>query len=150
MEPRMQTTISSKHINITPAITQYAAKKADKLRRFFDRIQQIDVVIDKARNGYTVEIITDVEHHKPFVATAEDADMYACIDLGVDRASRQLKDHKSRVRDRKHVIPNSHTIDASKTASSRTKRKTAATGQGAARKPGRRTRRAAGSRGKTA
>ena len=25
--------------------------------------------------------------------------MYACIDLGVDRATRQLKDHKSRLRD---------------------------------------------------
>ena len=105
----MQTTISSKHLNVTPAIAQYAEKKTTKLRRYFDRIQQIDVVIAKARNGYTVEIITDVEHHKPFVATAEDADMYACIDLGVDRASRQLKDHKSRVRDRKHVTPNSHT-----------------------------------------
>jgi putative sigma-54 modulation protein len=110
METRMQTTISSKHLDVTPAIAQYAEKKTTKLRRFFDRIQQIDVVIAKARNGYTVEIITDVEHHKPFVATAEDADMYACIDLGVDRACRQLKDHKSRVRDRKHVTPNSHTI----------------------------------------
>lgn len=106
----MQTTISSKHLDVTPAIAQYAEKKTTKLRRFFDRIQQIDVVIAKARNGYTVEIITDVEHHKPFVATAEDSDMYACIDLGVDRASRQLKDHKSRVRDRKHVTPNSHTV----------------------------------------
>jgi putative sigma-54 modulation protein len=106
----MQTTISSKHLDVTPAIAQYAQKKTGKLRRFYNRIQQIDVVIAKARNGYTVEIITDVEHHKPFVATAEDSDMYACIDLGVDRASRQLKDHKSRVRDRKHVTPNSHTI----------------------------------------
>ncbi len=106
----MQTTISSKHVEITQPIAQYAEKKVAKLKRFFDRIQQIDVVIAKARNGYTVEIITDVEHHKPFVARAEDLDMYACIDLGVDRASRQLKDHKGKVRDRKHVIPNSHTI----------------------------------------
>ena len=64
----MQTTISSKHMTITPAIADYAAKKVEKLTRFFDRIQQIDVVIDKTKNGYTVEIITDVEHHEPFVA----------------------------------------------------------------------------------
>ena len=127
----MQTTISSKHLEITPAIAQYADKKTTKLRRFFDRIQQIDVVIAKARNGYTVEIITDVEHHKPFVATAEDADMYACIDLGVDRASRQLKDHKSRVRDRKHVTPNSHTIPPEAAAARRRKKKTAGAKAGA-------------------
>ena len=106
----MQTTITSKHVGVTRPIEQYADKKVGTLARFFDRIQQIDVVIDKVRNGYTIEIITDVEHHEPFVATADHADLYACIDLGVDRAARQLKDHKSRLRDNKHVTPNSHTI----------------------------------------
>lgn len=139
----MQTTISSKHVEITKPISDYAQKKAAKLHRYFDRIQQIDVVIDKSRNGYTVEIITDVEHHKPFVATAEDADMYACIDLGVDRASRQLKDHKGKVRDRKHVIPNSHTI-APRAAAGRSLRPAAA-GKAS---PGKRTR--GGARGKRA
>ena len=133
----MQTTISSKHLDVTPAIAQYAEKKTTKLRRFFNRIQQIDVVIAKARNGYTVEIITDVEHHKPFVATAEDADMYACIDLGVDRASRQLKDHKSRVRDRKHVTPNSHTSPPEAAAGRRRKKKAAGVKAGAGRSSGR-------------
>ena len=98
----MQIKISSKHMAITPAIESSATKKVDKLRRFFDRIQQIDVVIDKAKNGYTTEIITDVEHHEPFVATGSHEDLYACIDLGVDRSIRQLKDHKSRLRDNKH------------------------------------------------
>ena len=64
----MQINVSSKHMTITPAIESYAIKKVDKLRRFFDRIQQIDVVIDKAKNGYTTEIITNVEHHEPFIA----------------------------------------------------------------------------------
>jgi len=105
----MQTTISSKHMDITPAIADYAMKKTQKLLHFFDRIQQIDVVIDKLKKSYTVEIIADVEHHEPFIAKAEDADLYACIDLGVDRAARQLKDHKSRLRDNKHITPNSHT-----------------------------------------
>lgn len=103
----MQIKISSKHMDITPAIESYAAKKVEKLRRFFDRIQQIDVVIDKAKKGYTTEIITDVEHHEPFIATSEDNDLYACIDQGVDRATRQLKDHKSKLRDNKHHAPTS-------------------------------------------
>ncbi len=98
----MQIKISSKHMDITPAIESYANKKVEKLHQFFDRIQQIDIIIDKAKNGYTTEIITDVEHHKPFIASAEHDDLYACIDLGVDRAIRQLKDHKSKLRDNKH------------------------------------------------
>jgi putative sigma-54 modulation protein len=98
----MQIKISSKHMTLTPAIEQYARKKMEKLVKFFDRVQQIDVVIDKAKNGYTTEIITDVERHEPFVATASHDDLYACIDLGLDRAVRQLKDHKSKLRDNKH------------------------------------------------
>jgi putative sigma-54 modulation protein len=103
----MQIKISSKHMDITPAIESYATKKVEKLSRFFDRIQQIDVIIDKAKNGYTTEIITDVEHHEPFIATSDHQDLYACIDLGLDRAIRQLKDHKSRLRDNKHHAPTS-------------------------------------------
>lgn len=98
----MQIKISSKHMEITPAIENYATKKVEKIRRFFDRIQQIDVIIDKERNGYTIEVITDVEHHKPFVATGSGEDLYAGIDLTVDRAARQLKDHKDQLRDHKH------------------------------------------------
>lgn len=101
----MQIKVSGKHMVLTPAIESYATKKMEKLSRFFDRIQQIDVVIDKAKNGYTTEVITDVEHHEPFVANAIHDDLYACIDLGVDRAIRQLKDHKSKLRDNKHHAP---------------------------------------------
>jgi putative sigma-54 modulation protein len=71
----MQVKISSKHMELTPAIESYATKKMDKLTRFFDRVQQIDVIIDKAKNGYTTEIITDVEHHDPFVASSNHEDI---------------------------------------------------------------------------
>ena len=98
----MQIKISSKHMELTPAIEDYAAKKIDKFHRFFDQIQQVEVVIDKAKNGYSLEIITNVVHHEPFVATSDHEDLYACIDLGIDRSIRQLKDHKSKLRDNKH------------------------------------------------
>jgi putative sigma-54 modulation protein len=93
--------ISSKHMELSEAIEDYAAKKIDKFGRFFDRIQQVEMVIDKAKNGYALEIITDVAHHEPFIATGEHEDLYACIDLGIDRSIRQLKDHKSKLRDNK-------------------------------------------------
>ncbi len=101
----MQVKISSKHMQATEAIEAYAAKKIEKFPRYFNRIQQVEVVIDKAKNGYIVEIITDVEHHEPFVANSTHEDLYACLDLGIDRSLRQLKDHKSRLRDSKHHTP---------------------------------------------
>ncbi len=101
----MQVKISSKHVQVTPAIQEYASKKIEKFPRYFNRIQQVEVIIDKARTGYTVEIITDVEHHEPFVASSSHEDLYACLDVGIDRSLRQLKDHKSKLRDNRHTTP---------------------------------------------
>lgn len=98
----MQIKISSKHVQVTEAIESYASKKIEKFPRYFDRVTQVEVVIDKAPQGYKVEIITDVEHHEPFIATCSHEDLYACLDVSIDRSLRQLKDHKSRVRDHKH------------------------------------------------
>lgn len=101
----MHIKISSKHMDLTPAIEDYANKKLGRFPRYFNRIQHVDAMIDKSRNGYTIEIITDVDHHEPIVATSTHEDLYACIDQGIDRSVRQLKDHKSRLRDNKHHTP---------------------------------------------
>ncbi|MCH8823878.1 MAG: ribosome-associated translation inhibitor RaiA [Planctomycetes bacterium] len=101
----MEIKISSKHMDLTPAIEEYASTKAEKFTRYFDRVQQVTIVIDKAKNGYTVEILTDVERHDAFISTSNHEDLYACIDLSIDRSVRQLKDHKSKLRDNKHHTP---------------------------------------------
>lgn len=101
----MEIKISCKHIDLTPAIEKYASSKVEKFTRYFDRVQQVTIVIDKAKNGYTVEILTDVEKHDAFISTSTHEDLYACIDLSVDRSVRQLKDHKSKLRDNKHHTP---------------------------------------------
>ena len=101
----MQINISTKHAELTPTIEEYAMKKAKRLPRYFDRIESIDVVIDKTKNTFEVEIIANIEHHDPIVARADSEDLYACIDQCVDRATRQLTDHKSKLRDSKHNNP---------------------------------------------
>jgi putative sigma-54 modulation protein len=102
---RMQIRFSAKHMNLTPAIEEYATKKIEKFTRYFDRVQEVEVLIDRAKNGYAFEIITNVAGHDPFVATSDGEDLYACIDQGIDRSIRQLTDHKSRLRDNKHNTP---------------------------------------------
>ena len=98
----MQINISAKHMTLTPAIEDYARKKVEKLPRYYDRILQVEVIIQKDKTGYSVEVLTDVEHHDDFVASSSHDDLYACIDLVVDRSIRQLTDHKSRIRGNRH------------------------------------------------
>jgi putative sigma-54 modulation protein len=98
----MQINVKGKHLEITEAIDAYVRKKCERLTRYFDKVQSIDCVIEKEHNGYHVEFIVDVEHHDDFIVNYRDADLYAAIDLAVDREARQLVEHKQRTRDHKH------------------------------------------------
>ena len=102
----MQVTITGKHMDLTPAIEEYLRKKVDKLPRYFDRIQQVDVTVTKEANEFRVEIRTDVEHRADFIARSNHLDLYACVDLVVDRSIRQLTDHKNKLRN--HLHTNGH------------------------------------------
>jgi putative sigma-54 modulation protein len=97
----MQVNIVGRHFTLTPAIEEYIHRKTEKLPRFFDRVQQIEVIVQKETNEYHVEIVTDVEHHRDIVANGRHEDLYACVDLATDRAIRQLTDWKSRLREHK-------------------------------------------------
>ena len=101
----MRINVISKLFDMTPVIEEYINGKSAKLTRFFNRIEQIDVKIEKTTHGYTSEILVDIEHHDPIIANNEDNDMHASIDGCLDRAVRQLTDLKSRLRDDKHNTP---------------------------------------------
>ncbi len=98
----MDIRVSGRHLEVTPAIRDYATQKVNKLPRFFDRITHIDVVAEKLdSHTYEVEIVVEAEHANAFVAKTKDPDLYASIDATVDKLERQLHDHKEKVRTRK-------------------------------------------------
>lgn len=104
----MQIEITVRHESVTADIKDYAAKKADRLVKYYDRIQSVRVVLDKDGGGMVCEMIADVEHTRDLVGRATDADVRAAIDLATDRLERQLAEHKDRVRHRKGRGPNPH------------------------------------------
>ena len=103
----MDINVTGRHLEITPAIRDYAQQKAGKLPRYYDRIQGIEVVTDRGdhHNKYEVEIIVQVDRTDPFVVKTTGEDLYACIDDSVDKLERQLTDHKEKLRNRKHQKP---------------------------------------------
>jgi len=98
----MQINVKGKHLEITEAIDAYVRTKSEKFVRYFDKVQSINCVIEKEPNGFHVEFIVAVEHHEDFIVNQRNVDLYAAIDLAVDREARQLAEHKSRTRDHKH------------------------------------------------
>lgn len=99
----MRIQVTAKHMELTPAIQQYAEQKAGKLPRYYDGVQEIAVVIERPRNDQVeVEIRADVEKHSDFIAKVNGQDVYECIDLAVDKIHRQLAEFKDRLKNSKH------------------------------------------------
>lgn len=98
----MQIKTSTKHFTLPAATHDYIELRAAKLRRIYDRIQEIECKVERIPNGYHVELRTDVEHRDDFIANASAHDLHEAIDLALDKAVRQLSDWKDLTRNRKH------------------------------------------------
>lgn len=97
-------TISGKHIEITEAIKKHAEEKTSKLPKYYNSINQVEVIIDGGQGGSSsVEVIARAEHSKIFVGTETGEDAYRCIDMAVHKLERQLRRAKSKERDNKHT-----------------------------------------------
>jgi putative sigma-54 modulation protein len=97
-------TISGKHIEITEAIRRHAEEKTSKLPRYYNSINQVEVIIDGQPGGNTsVEIIARGEHSKVFIVTETGEDAYRSIDVAVRKLERQLKRKKGKERNNKHM-----------------------------------------------
>jgi len=91
----MQIIFSGKHVEVTPALKQYAETKLNKLGRFFDGVQEVHVVESTLRNQHIVEVTLKANG---ILIRAEERspDMYTSIDLVVDKLERQLSRYKDR------------------------------------------------------
>ncbi len=99
----MIVTISAKHMQLTEAIATYIREKVSKLPRYFNRVSGLEVVVEPLpSHGFHVELRANVDHHKDFVCNMHHDNLYACVDLAVDRSRRQLSEHKARLRDHRH------------------------------------------------
>jgi putative sigma-54 modulation protein len=98
----MDIKVSGRHMGVSDALKEYCAQKADRLPRFLDRVQSIEIVIDGKDGLHTVEMIVHSPGTAPFVATEQHADAYAAVDLLVDKLEEQLRRYKEKHRNRKH------------------------------------------------
>ena len=97
-------TISGKHIEITDAIREHAREKTEKLPRYYNSINRIEVIIEGNDGGKpSVEIIASAEHSNVFIAKETGDDIYTCIDIAVHKLERQLRRKKQKQRNNKHI-----------------------------------------------
>lgn len=99
----LQVTVTGRRKDVDEALRSYAGQKVSKLQRYYDRVHSVDVVFDAEATSHRCEVIAKADHHMTFVAREEHADAYASLDAAVRDLERQLKRHKEKFRNRKHL-----------------------------------------------
>jgi putative sigma-54 modulation protein len=103
----MSLRISGHHLEVTPAIEGYVSDKFARVSRHFDQVTSIKVLLsienerEKDRRQ-KAECSIHVKGHDFFAETAH-ADLYAAIDLLVDKIDHQVAKHKTKVQNHHHA-----------------------------------------------
>lgn len=97
----MQLNITGLHVDLTDSLKDYVSTKLQKLERHIDSISNVHVTLSVLKQRQIAEAtlhISGADIH----GKAENEDMYAAIDLLIDKLDRQILKHKEKRVDRSH------------------------------------------------
>ena len=88
----MQVSVSARHGSLQSGDHALVEEKAEKLRRFYDRVNAIEVTIDLEHlEKPSVEIRVSAEHADDCIATAEAPTVISAMDLAIPKVEQQLR-----------------------------------------------------------
>lgn len=92
----MKITVRGKNIEATPALVDYAEKKLSKLDKHFDDRAEVVAVLSVIREEHIVEVTVNLNG---LMLRGEEStgDMYASIDMVIEKLERQVKKYKTRM-----------------------------------------------------
>ncbi len=107
----MNLQLTGHHLEITPAIREYATSKFSKIKRHFDNVIDVSIILSVEKLKQKAEAPVHISGKDVFVE-CEDENLYAAIDALVDKLDRQVLKHKEKVSDRRHDDTGKHAAAA--------------------------------------
>lgn len=93
----MQVNITGHHVEITPSLRDYVNNKIEKIHRHFNNITNVHVTLSVDKKfQQKAEAVIKLAKGEIF-ADSESEDMYAAIDLLIDKLDRQVIKHKEKL-----------------------------------------------------
>lgn len=106
----MQVNITARHLDLTPALKEYAEKKLLKTKKYSNKITNVHIILNVEKNRHIAEIVLHVSG-QDISAKAMAGDMYGAIDLVMNKILKQLKRHMAKVKDHRKSLPYSVVAD---------------------------------------
>ena len=92
----MQINVKGHQVTVTDALRDYATAKFERVTRLSDQLHEITVVLGVEKLLHKAEV-TLLLSGKTLHADATAVDMYAAIDVLVDKVETQLRKHKEKL-----------------------------------------------------
>jgi putative sigma-54 modulation protein len=99
----VQIKISTRHGHLTDETQEHIREKAGKLLHIFQRIMQIEVLVDIKDDDKFVEFLVSAEHKHDFVASERNKDLLAAVDLVLAKLEGQVRKYKEKVQDHRRT-----------------------------------------------
>ena len=119
----MHIEVSCRHGEIPADVQSYIESKSEKLLTYFERITEIDVIVDfegtvgkgkaaekaasndDAKHRVRVEIEVDAEHKHDFVASDVGEDVRTVFDTTLAKVEQQIRRYKDKVQNHRRDMP---------------------------------------------
>ena len=96
----MNTSVVGKNLELTEPIKNYAQSAFDAIKKYNLDIISANMVLSEDKKGlFGVEFVINVKDKHTVVITQKDKDLYAAIDLALDRAKKNLRRYADKIKD---------------------------------------------------
>jgi len=98
----MNKSITGRHFELTDAIKAYADAAVEGLNKYHLDIISVSTVISanekNGKKGFVTEFIVNLKDKNTIVITQNDKDVYAAIDLAIERVKKALRRHSDKIK----------------------------------------------------
>ncbi len=101
----MNKSITGRHFELTDAIKAYADALLEGLKKYHLDIISANIVISadekNGKKGFNTEILVNLKDKNTIVITQHDKDVYAALDVAIERVKKALRRHADKIKDHK-------------------------------------------------
>ena len=101
----MNLQVVGRHIELTDPIKEYLDNAVTSLEKYTLDITSIRAIVSaeekKGKNGVSIEFTINLPHKNTIVIKQRDKDLYAAVDVAIDRANKVLRRHHDKITEHK-------------------------------------------------
>jgi putative sigma-54 modulation protein len=95
----MNISVRGKHMEVTDALKEYVLKRVGKLAKYSDEFMDVKVTLLVEEGRHRVEVTAPI-HGIILRGEEESSDMYASIDMVIEKLERQIDKYRTRINKR--------------------------------------------------